>query len=267
MSGMDAGCEAAAARQRVVLLGASNLTRGLSTVVETARRIWGGPLEVLAALGHGRSYGRPSKVVCRELCGITECGLWRALDALPRARTAALITDIGNDLLYGASVAMIADWVEACLDRLAAREARTVITLLPVDNLVTLPTWRYLLVRNITFPKCRLSLSEIGELARELNDRVRGLAAARSIPCVEQRTAWYGFDPIHIKLSAWPSAWREILSPWCDTQPLPPAARTALVHGMYLHLLLPEERRLFGYEQHGKQPAARLADGTTISIY
>ena len=43
--------------RRVVALGASNLTRGLHTVVSTARTEWGPDVEVLGALGHGRSYG------------------------------------------------------------------------------------------------------------------------------------------------------------------------------------------------------------------
>ncbi len=49
---------ATTSRPRVVLLGASNLTRGISTAVGTARMILGEPGEYLIAMGHGRSYGR-----------------------------------------------------------------------------------------------------------------------------------------------------------------------------------------------------------------
>ena len=44
--------------RRVILLGASNLTRGISTVVEIAKTKWGSPLDIMSALGHGRSYGK-----------------------------------------------------------------------------------------------------------------------------------------------------------------------------------------------------------------
>ena len=64
---------------RVVLLGASNVAKGLGTLLETAHRVWGRPLELFAALGHGRSYGRDTSVFGRVLPGITECGLWRDL--------------------------------------------------------------------------------------------------------------------------------------------------------------------------------------------
>ena len=40
---------------RVVAIGASNLTRGFQTVVATARTAWGPDVQLVAALGHGRS--------------------------------------------------------------------------------------------------------------------------------------------------------------------------------------------------------------------
>ncbi len=67
---------------RVVALGASNLTRGLQTVVATATATWGPDVEVLAALGHGRSYGAPSRLLIRTLPGILESGLWKDLESL-----------------------------------------------------------------------------------------------------------------------------------------------------------------------------------------
>ncbi len=107
-------------RRRVVVLGASNVARGISVILGTAGRVWGQPLEVFAAYGRGRSYGRPSQVLRRELSGIVECGLWDALRTRDPVPTAALVTDIGNDLVYGRSVDEIGDWVDACLARFAA---------------------------------------------------------------------------------------------------------------------------------------------------
>jgi hypothetical protein len=60
---------------RWVLLGASNLTLGLGTVLSTIRNPSPAPLDILAAPGHGRSYGATSRVLCRELPGILQCGL------------------------------------------------------------------------------------------------------------------------------------------------------------------------------------------------
>jgi hypothetical protein len=253
--------------RRIVLLGASNLTRGISTVVETAQTIWGTPLEVLAALGHGRSYGLRSRVLGRELPGITACGLWDALAARPPAETAAVVTDIGNDLLYGASVPTILSWVAETLDRLTALGARTVMTLLPLASVEALSEWRFKIARTCAFPKSQAQFGEILEQARDLNAGLARLAAERHVRIVEQCGAWYGFDAIHIRLRQWRTAWAEILAPWSDAPTSAPAARGSLTRWLYLRSLPPLERKLFGRTRRAAQPSGRLRDGTTIALY
>ncbi len=183
-----------AAVSRVVLLGASNLTKGIGTVLATARRCWDGPLEVFAALGHGRSFGRASRVLGRQLPGILECGLWEALATSARCPTATLVTDIGNDILYEEPVAQISEWLEACFDRLTALRGPVVVTQLPLDNLRSLSRARYLLLRSLMVPGCRLSLEAVSERVHAVNEVVRRLAAERQFQLVPQRTEWYGFD-------------------------------------------------------------------------
>jgi hypothetical protein len=257
---------AGALRPRAVLLGASNLTRGISTAIATAAAYWGQPLDVFAALGHGRSYGMHSSVLGRRLCGILDCGLWDALAKQPSAPTAALITDIGNDLLFEAPPEQIAEWVDQCLDRLQALGARTVMTMLPLANSVGISEGRYLFLRNCFYAGCHLSLNELLARARILDERLRANCTQRGVAVVEHQRNWYGFDPIHIRRRQWPAAWAEILSAWCNNGPLevprPPRGRE-----LYLRLLAPEQRWFFGIERRKQQPAGRLPGGSTVAIY
>ena len=177
-----------AAVSRVVLLGASNLTKGIGTVLATARRCWDGPLEVFAALGHGRSFGRASRVLGRQLPGILECGLWDALATSSQRPTATLVTDIGNDILYEEPVAQISAWLEACFDRLTVLRGPVVVTQLPLDNLRSLSRARYLLLRSLMVPGCRLSLEAVGERVHAVNEVVQRLAAERQFQLVPQRS-------------------------------------------------------------------------------
>ncbi len=124
-------------------------------ITETARRVTGRPLEIFAAFGRGRSYGRSSWFLGHELPGIAECGLWRSLADRPPLVTSALVTDIGNDLFYDQPLDQIVGWVECCLARLAALDARIVMTRLPIVNLPRLSERRFRLLRKIFFPKCR----------------------------------------------------------------------------------------------------------------
>jgi hypothetical protein len=249
-----------------VLLGASNLVRSMPTVLETAILSRGSALEVFFACGHGRSYGMSSRVLGRTLPGIVECGLWEALAARPPLETTALITDIGNDLLYGVSVPQIAGWVEQCADRLLERGARPVITALPMFNLTGLSPARYKLFRTLFFPPCRRTLDEIREAALQLDERVRELAASRGIALAEPRSAWYGFDPIHIRYRHAPAAWREVLAAWSQSS-ADEAGPMSWTTWLWMHRLKPAQRWMWGIEQRAAQPAVRCADGTTIWLY
>lgn len=254
-------------RRRVVLLGASNLTRGISTVVRLAQLAFDGPLEVLAALGAGRSYGVTSRVLVRELPGIDGCGIWDALARGPRLPTAALVTDIGNDIFYGASVEQILGWVERALDRLAEHDAQIVMTLLPADNSAQISAWRFRLMRKMMFRNCNLELDQVHAMILEINERLREIARKRLIQLVAQRAEWYGFDPIHIRFDRWPRAWSEILSTWRGESKIFFSPAPSLARWLYLRSLAPHERTILGRVRRVRQPAGRLADGTTISFY
>ena len=141
-----------AARRRVILLGASNLTRGFSTAVGIACSRGDGPTEILAALGYGRSYGTAASFLGRWLPSILDCGLWRALQPAESCPTRALVTDIGNDLAYGFSVEQIMRWIDECFDRLNKIGASVVVTELPLKNFSKISNWRYLAMRSIFFP-------------------------------------------------------------------------------------------------------------------
>jgi hypothetical protein len=253
--------------RRVVLLGASNLTKAVSTVVETACRVWGRPLDVLAALGHGRSYGLRRAYFFRELPGMRGCGLWEALERRPPAETAALVTDIGNDLLYEVPVSDIAEWVEACVDRLQRAGARVAMTPLPLCNLAALSPARFTLLRTVFFPRCRLRLADVAERSHDLDARLRALARRRQLLLAEYRPEWYGFDPIHVRMRCRPLAWRQILSAWSGAAPLPDPAPPLPGRWLYLRSLVPERRWLLGWEQRQTQPAGALPDGTTVAFY
>ncbi len=267
LAGQSAEGAQGIATRRVVLLGASNLTKGIGTVLETACRVWGRPLRVLGALGHGRSYGRTTSLLGRQLPGILECGLWQELARTPDLPTATLVTDIGNDLLYEEPVEQIVDWVRECFDRLVAIRARTVVTALPVGNLETLSRARFQLMRTLFFPHSRITLEEVSRRARALDEAVRTLAVERGFSLIAHRPAWYGFDPIHIKQRHRSLAWREILTPWSMSSELTEPASSSMARTLYLCSRTPDRRRILGFEQRGSQPAARMNDGTTVAVY
>src|SRR5262249_27599977 len=142
------------------------------------------PVEIMAAIGHGRSYGQNSVVLGRKISGIFPCALWKDLQTRAPLPTAALVTDIGNDLLYDVPIERIIEWIEGCLDRLAAVGANTVVTQLPMNSVDRVSAARYRLFRTLLFPKCTLSLSDVKRSAAQLNERLVEIAAQRKMPAI-----------------------------------------------------------------------------------
>lgn len=257
--------ETADPRARVVLLGASNLTRGVSIVVETARLALGSPLEIFVAMGHGRSYGKPSRILGRTLPGIVECDLWGALAERPPLPTFALVTDIGNDVAYGVDVDVIAGWVETCLGRLDDRGARTVVTALPLERLRRLSPLAFHVTRAIFFPSRSLTLAGSLAAADELDGLVRGLAATTGAGLAEQLLTWYGADPLHIRRRDIQPAWAQILANWDGIEV--DRARGSLRRWATIRTGTPRQWRLWGVPLGRPQPCVRLSDGTAIWMF
>ena len=177
---------------RIIALGASNLTRGLPTVVSAARTTWGHDVELLGALGHGRSYGIPSRFAARTLPGILQSGLWRTLDSLSPATSRGLVTDVGNDVIYEVPASLILEWVEDAVDRLQTYTADVVLTDLPVDAIKRLRVPAFIAVRTLVAPRCRLTLSAAVETVERVNYGLAQMAdrvACASCPCVLSGTA------------------------------------------------------------------------------
>jgi hypothetical protein len=259
---------------RVVLLGASNLKISFPRGLARLRGAAPGPVEVLVALGHGRSYGTWSRLAwVRLLPGIVQCGLWEELERRHRRHplpTVALVTDVGNDLLYGVPVPRIAGWVGTCLERLARQEAEIIVALLPLSTLEKVSPVRYHLARQILFPGRRAApWSAVLDSARELNERLRRLGLEHGARLVEPSPSWYGIDPIHVRRSMRSQAWNQMLDhPLLPREGQPAAKLAGKLEGTgRLPLFGSAELRLFGVPLRNPQPVCRFKDGSTVALY
>ena len=257
------GALSADTRPTVVLIGASNMTRGLAVLRALSARACGRPHEVLAAIGMGRSYGIHSSVFGRRLPPVLDCGLWRALDERPRRELLAVVGDVGNDLLYGQEVDLILRWVDECVGRLRARGARVVLTSLP-PRVADLSRPRFLFFRSVLFPFSPLRYEALGDVLPALDEGLRRIAGAHGAALVPLRREWYRIDPIHILPSRSRAAWSEILAPIAHVESCPPVG---IAPSLRTYTLLAERQWLLGREVRRAQPILRQPDGTTVALY
>lgn len=252
-------------RPRVVVLGASNVSRGLSRLVATVESRSPGA-DLFVAAGHGRGYGVNTRVAARRLPSILRSGLWRGLDRHGGEAPFALVTDVGNELLYGARAELVASWVRETVWRLADRGATIAITRLPMAGIATVGAVRYRALRTFFVPGCRLSLTGLKEAATRLDADLQAIAGDFGAQIIEQPAHWYGCDTLHIRRRHLDDLWRMACNAWGIPVVESPAA-SSLATWARVGTKAAEVRSLGGVMRFTKQPVLPLRSGGTLSLY
>ncbi|MCZ6836673.1 MAG: hypothetical protein O7G85_12925 [Planctomycetota bacterium] len=259
-------------KARIVLLGASNLTIGIRRVLcasrDTLALTPSDELDVMISFGRGRSYGIDSSLLGRTLPGIVECGLWDDLQPRDTCPTFALLTDIGNDVMYGIEPETILSWVRTCLDRLEIHSAKIVMTALPMARIRSIRPIHFRLMKALLFPRHAITYPLAMDRTEQLDVLLRQLARERSIPLIEPDVAWYGVDPIHIKWSRRREAWETIVKGWTEHASANRTGRCRLSSGWTgSWLWRPQKYSRSGRERYTPQPSIHLRPKTTVAMY
>jgi len=227
--------------------------------VAASAATWDGA-EVVAALGHGRSYGALSWFLSRSIAGILDCGLWRHLETAPRLPTRALVTDVGNDILYGFAPEQTLAWVDEAIRRLQQYTDDIVLTGLPLASIRRVSPLKFKMFCAVIAPSCRLSLPEVSARAEAVHQGLAAIAASRRVRFFELEPSWYGVDPIHIRRRHWRGAWQAILGTNARI-------RRFSAEGLRLYFMRPEREQWFGVERETPQTGRPSTRGARVWLY
>lgn len=252
-------------QNRLILLGASNLTLSLRLVIHLLQQRLGLPSEIFVAAGHGRAYGVASRMLLRGLPSIIECGLWSCLTEAKPHRTYALLTDIGNDILYGAQPENILYAVEKCIMRLQQQSALIVVTNLPLTSIVQLTEKRYQFFRHLLYPFCRLSRSEVIHRASIVHAGLNAMSTHFHFKLYEQQSAWLGRDGVHVKLRHRQHFYADIAKQF-PINDFPPVnkAESILPWSQYPKFAF---KTVLGHPFNYSQPSGCMKNGSVVSKY
>jgi len=185
----------------VALLGASNLARAQPALVRHVRRsLAPRPVEVLAAVGPGRAYCveggflhvRYPTLACSEVIDVVRA---RA----PGARIAVLVTDIGNDLLYGVPAERVIETLDRLLDDLVGLGARVVVSTIHVDVAQDVSPLRFRLLRALFFATSALGYDEAADAVRRINQFLE-TKRGPNVHLLTGMRAYAGWTRIHYSL-------------------------------------------------------------------
>lgn len=241
----------------VILLGASNLTLGWPRVMQQIESYVAGPRVVLTAHGMGRSYlASRSSFLARQLPGILQSALWQTLPLMnPVTPPLVLITDLGNDLIYGRNPLEVAESARECVARFRDwnPEAKFVVTRPPVSSVCSLGPMRFRFFRKIIFPRCQLSLADAQSQTVELDGRLVDIQDDLNATLIEPMAEWFGADPIHIRRACQPEAFARMMAGWNVT---PAEAVSGIRHPRPTA----ELRWVWGREKITAQPVVNLGE-------
>lgn len=257
----------------VVILGASNVTLGWSEAVRQLSARSSGSIQLFTAHGMGRSYLKAeSGFMVWKMPGILHSGLWHALPSGPSSEAApwALVTDVGNDLVFGSSADEVAEGARHAIDRLRRWDERIQVVLSrpPVDAVRSLGPARFRFVRSVLFPRSSLNLQRAVAEVESLDEQLVQIGEQTGARIFRPDPDWYGFDPIHVQRPFRSQAFGQMMELWpeatpANIHPAEPASR-----GSRRRIRRPEPERYvaFGKERQRRQPSL-VADRLSVFAY
>lgn len=256
-------------QHRVIVLGASNIQRGLPFIAEHLSNRLPRPLEAWFVCGHGRSYGRTSNVAGFQLPGISNASWRQRLNESIDIPASAIVTDVGNDLLYGSPPNEIVAWVAQCVADLSTSNTNVLLLGPPVRSCQSMSKVKFYILRSLLFPGSRLSYRDAQDALMELDAGLQQLAQQHGCHWHSPEQHWYGWDPIHVHRKSIRLAWSQWLQVWEDgrSSDLLQDVALELSDRLRLRLARRETQRFLGWNQGRRQPSWVHPKGIQVSFF
>jgi len=196
-----------------IFLGASNLARSFYGLKRCIRRcIFPRPASFVHAMGPGRGYVSRGGILNAIYSPILNCGILEAVrnKKIKDQSVVALITDIGNDIMYGVSSEKIINGLQYLLNSLGEFKTNIFITLIPVDLENDISELHFHIIRQIYFPKSPVKYSQASNNIKAINKFILQ-SSNKKITVINDMKQFCGIDKIHYSILKSQSAWSHVV--------------------------------------------------------
>jgi hypothetical protein len=195
----------------LVLLGASNLSRGCFAFAKHMRTcLHPRSVEVLIASGPGRAYYASGGLLNASYPPIHTSDIFEVAHSKSESgyQVIALVTDIGNDIMYGVPAEQVIETIQQVFENLQSMNAEIFHTTLPIafEKKKVHPVWFYIL-RSVLLPFSKVSYDEATMGITKVN---RFLKEYRYGHLISDMNRYLGFDEIHYGWLCAHSAWSHV---------------------------------------------------------
>ncbi len=195
-----------------ILLGASNLARGYSALT---RKISHNILQVefVNAMGPGRGYCARGGFFNFTYSPIGECRVMESAKAYAErgSRMAVLLTDIGNDIMYGVPDPSLIKCLDSLIEKPLQWNAEVFVTSIHVDVSKDMGKASFKLLKAIFYPKSPVTFEQADAAVKKVNHYlVEKSRQSERVHLVSGLGAFCGVDKIHYSLQKSHLAWSRV---------------------------------------------------------
>ncbi len=195
-----------------VLLGASNLARGYSALTRhISKNIPAG--EFLNALGPGRGYCARGGLFNFTYSPIGECRVMESAKVYAERgfRVTVLLTDIGNDIMYGVPELSLIKSLDTLIKKSLQMNAEVFLTSIHVDVSKDMGKASFKLLKSIFYPNSPVTFDQADSAVKKLNHYLAEKSQQNErVHLVSGLGAFCGMDKIHYGLFKSHLAWSRV---------------------------------------------------------
>ena len=217
-----------------LLMGASNLARGYSMFTRHISSCFGkNKTEFLNALGPGRGFCARGGMFNFTYPPIQDCRILEAAKKKSCDTRVVLITDIGNDLMYGVSADTLIESLDGLIDKALLLDAEIFLTSIHVNLRKDVSQTTFFILKSFFYPGSNITYEETDLFIIKVNGYLKEKAEKNEkVHLISGLESFIGVDKIHYSLLNTHSAWEKITDEICQVIKVPVRKKMRLADGL-----------------------------------
>ncbi len=210
-----------------VLLGASNLARGYSALTDyIGQNIPRNSVRFVNALGPGRGYCARGGMLNFSYSPIGECRVMESVSPQRDRQIAVLITDIGNDIMYGVPEPALIECLDTLIEKSLQWNAEVFVTSIHVDVARDLGKFSFQILKTLFYRKSLVTYEQADSAVKQVNQYLLDKSSQSDrLHLVSGLGTFCGLDKIHYSLLKSHLAWSRIANEMLSVLGVVPAGK------------------------------------------
>jgi hypothetical protein len=217
-----------------LFMGASNLARGYSLLTRyLSKCLEVKNIEFLNALGPGRGFCAKGGMFNFIYPPIQDCQVIEAVDQKTKNTRVVLITDLGNDLMYGVTADSLIECLDMLIDRMLKWNAEIFLTSIHINIKKDISRTIFYILRFIFYPRSKINFEEADLLITKVNCYLEEKTRKnKKVHLITGMESYVGLDKIHYSLLKMHKAWSKVTDEIFCALNIPATKKLGLTDGI-----------------------------------